>query len=144
MLRLDDEVAARMKSHGARTYPEECCGVLLGKSEGTEKTVIEIVEINNSSSDQRNRRFIITPEDYRVAEAQANSKGLELLGFYHSHPDHPARPSQFDLDHAFPTWSYLIIGVNKGQPRAISSWVLREDRSAFEEEQLAIHKLTKV
>ena len=144
MLKLDDEIVSRMKSHGSTTYPEECCGVLLGKSDGPEKIVHEILEIDNSSGQQRNRRFVITPERYQEAEALAARKGLDVLGFYHSHPDHPARPSQFDLDHAFPSWSYIIIGVNKGKPEALSSWVLREDRSSFEEEQLSIRKLSRV
>ncbi len=144
MIRLDDELVTRMKAHGTKTYPEECCGVLLGKLEDKEKLVSDILEIDNSSKQQRERRFIITPEDYQNAEAEAARKGLDILGFYHSHPDHPARPSQFDVDHAFPSWSYIIIGVNKGKPAAMSSWVLREDRSSFDEEQLTIHKLSRV
>jgi proteasome lid subunit RPN8/RPN11 len=123
-----------MKDHARRAYPEECCGVLLGKTSDLERFVLDVVEIDNSSPQQRTRRFIITPEDYRKAEVEAAGKGLDILGFYHSHPDHPARPSQFDLDHAFPSWSYLIIGVDKGKPVAMSSWLLEENRSRFDEE----------
>jgi len=129
-----------MKTHAGRTYPEECCGVLLGKNDGREKIVRDVLEIDNSSTGQRNRRFMITPEDYRKAEAQAAEKGFDVLGFYHSHPDHPARPSQFDLEHAFPWWSYVIITVARGNPGAMTSWKLREDRSQFEEETLEISK----
>jgi len=138
MLKFTDHDIATMNAHAARTYPEECCGVLLGKTDGSEKIVDEVLAIENSSSEQRARRFIITPEDYRNAEANAHQQGLDVLGFYHSHPDHPARPSQFDLEHAFPSWSYVIIGVDHGCPSAMSSWLLLEDRSAFEEEQFEI------
>ncbi len=140
MLRFKDNFIESMKAHASRTYPEECCGILLGKSEGGEKIVYDVLKIDNSSEQQRNRRFIITPEDYQNAEAEAGKKGLDVLGFYHSHPDHPARPSQFDLEHAFPSWSYVIIGVDQGKPAAMSSWLLQEDRSRFEEETIETSK----
>ena len=136
MVKFHDGFAGTVKSHASRTYPEECCGVLIGKIEGDEKIVHDILEINNSSAQERNRRFIITPEDYRYAEMHANKKGLDVLGFYHSHPDHPARPSQFDLEHAFPSWSYVIVSVEKGTPAAMTSWLLLEDRSRFKEETI--------
>ncbi len=138
MLELQDAFIAKMKAHAERLYPEECCGVVLGKTEGSRKVVHNVLEIENSSLQQRNRRFIITPEDYRNAEAQASKQGLDVLGFYHSHPDHPASPSQFDLDHAFPSWSYVIIGVNQGKQAAMTSWLLQEDRSRFDEEAIGI------
>lgn len=144
MLKLNDEIVSQIKAHGSKTYPEECCGVLLGRMDGGDKVVQEVLEIDNSSEQMRERRFVITPERYKEAEAHAAKKGLDVLGFYHSHPDHPARPSQFDLDQAFPSWSYIIIGVNKGKSGSMSSWVLKEDRSSFEEEQFAIGKLSKV
>lgn len=127
-----------MKLHAGRTYPEECCGILLGTIEGEEKVVRDIMELTNSSEAQRTRRYIVTPEDYQKAEISAREKGMDVLGFYHSHPDHPARPSQFDLEHAFPSWSYIIIGVEKGHPSAMTSWLLQEDRSRFDEEHFEI------
>jgi proteasome lid subunit RPN8/RPN11 len=127
-----------MKAHARQTYPEECCGILLGTIEGDRKSVHDALAIGNSSEQLRTRRFIITPDDYRNAEALASRKGLDVLGFYHSHPDHPAHPSQFDLEHAFPWWSYVIIGVEDGNPSAMSSWLLLEDRSRFEEEMFEI------
>ena len=138
MLKLENRLVEVMKEHAGRMYPEECCGVLLGRNEGNEKIVLDAIEIDNSIQQQRTRRFIITPEDYRNAETKATTKGMDILGFYHSHPDHPARPSQFDLDHAFPTWSYMIIGVDKGIPVAMASWLLLDDRSRFEEEPFEI------
>jgi proteasome lid subunit RPN8/RPN11 len=78
----------------------------------------------------------VRPDDYRVAEKRAREAGLDLLGFYHSHPDHPARPSQFDLDHAWPSFSYVIVSVMAGEDKLLTSWRLQEDRSAFDEESV--------
>ena len=141
MLKFNNQCVDTMKAHARQTYPEECCGILFGTIEGDKKIVHDALAIDNSSEQQRTRRFIITPEDYRNAEALATGKGLDVLGFYHSHPDHPARPSQFDLEHAFPWWSYVIIGVDQGKPSAMSSWLLLEDRSRFEEEKFEISNL---
>ena len=82
------------------------------------------------------RRFLVTPKDYREAERRAGEVGGELLGFYHSHPDHPARPSQYDLDHAWPFFSYVIVSVREGVSGDMTSWRLREDRSGFDQEDL--------
>lgn len=138
MLKFKNQFVDKMKAHAGHTYPEECCGILLGTTDGSAKVVQDVLELDNSSEQMRTRRFIITPEDYRNAEDQASKRGMDVLGFYHSHPDHPARPSQFDLEHAFPTWSYVIIGVDRGQAAAVASWLLQEDRSRFDEEQLEI------
>jgi proteasome lid subunit RPN8/RPN11 len=143
MLALGKRLVEVMKEHAGRTYPEECCGVLLGKTKGNLKIVLDAMEIDNSSQQQRTRRFIITPENYHTAEIEATGKVMDILGFYHSHPDHPARPSQFDLDHAFPSWSYVIIAVEKGKPAAMTSWVLLDDRSGFEEEMFETVKSSK-
>jgi proteasome lid subunit RPN8/RPN11 len=128
-----------MKTHSRLAYPEECCGFLFGTEEGGKKTVHEILELENSSEVYRNRRFIIEPEDYQNAESRARELGMDVLGIYHSHPDHPARPSQFDLEHALPWWSYVIIGVERGNPSAMSSWLLQEDRTKFDEEQIEMN-----
>jgi proteasome lid subunit RPN8/RPN11 len=91
----------------------------------------------NTTEEGPRRRFLVRPNDYQAAERRAAAEGLELLGFYHSHPDHPARPSQYDLDHAWPVFSYVIISVAEGRPGDITSWRLADDRSAFSEEALA-------
>ena len=80
---------------------------------------------------------MVRPQDYRAAEKRASDVGAELLGFYHSHPDHPARPSQYDLDHAWPFFSYVIVSVREGVSEDMTSWRLREDRSAFDPEELS-------
>ena len=137
-LMLSHAALHKIKLHAMRTYPEECCGVLFGDADGSSKKVCDVLEIRNAKEENRGRRFLITAAEYRWAEERAAKKGVSLLGFYHSHPDHPAEPSQFDLDHAMPWCSYLIAAVRDGNPAAVRSWILREDRSAFDEEILEI------
>ena len=132
MLIVRDDVAGHLLNHGRETYPEECCGALIG----TNNVVAEGYPLPNMTEKRPRRRFLVRPSDYRAAEKRATELGHELLGFYHSHPDHPARPSQYDLDHAWPTFAYVIIAVEKGKPGAMTSWRLREDRSAFDEQQI--------
>src|SRR5438105_285143 len=96
-----------IRAHGQQTYPHECCGALLG----TEDRVTDLVALPNTTEEGPRRRFLVRPADYRQAERRASELGVELLGFYHSHPDHPARPSQYDLDHAWPNFAYIIVAV---------------------------------
>jgi len=135
-VKISKELLERIRAHGKRAYAEECCGVLLGKVSGSDKAVEDILEIENERQDERQRRFLITPEAYVNADKEARRRGLEILGFYHSHPDHPARPSQYDLEHAWAWFSYLITRVEKGEPKETTSWVLRENRSTFDEEEI--------
>jgi proteasome lid subunit RPN8/RPN11 len=131
-LRLADGVADSIHAHGAETYPNECCGALYGR----DGVVASTWALPNTTEEGPRRRFLVRPQDYRDAEKRASGMGAELLGFYHSHPDHPARPSQYDLDHAWPFFSYIIVSVQAGVPRDMTSWRLREDRSAFDQEEL--------
>lgn len=137
MIKLPGTQLERIKAHASATYPEECCGVLLGKEEPTGKTVSEALEVTNAKEENRERRFLITPEEYRKSEEEANRRGLVILGFYHSHPDHPARPSQFDLEHAMPACSYVIVSVIKGVPDQVTSWRLEDDRREFRQEEIS-------
>lgn len=121
-----------------QAYPEECCGVIVGRSDRDVKTVCDVFEIKNAKGENRERRFLITPDEYRRAENQARSQGLDILGFYHSHPDHPARPSQFDLEHALPVLSSIIVTVENGLSADVRSWVLRDDRSGYTEEVVEV------
>ena len=132
------EVLDQIRQHGEETFPYECCGFLLGMQRGSTKQVREIRSAENEKEENLERRFLITPEKYMQAERFALSKGLEVLGFYHSHPDHPARPSQFDLDHAWPNQSYIIVSIMNGKSDALTSWLLKEDRSAFDEEPIDV------
>jgi proteasome lid subunit RPN8/RPN11 len=131
-LLLDDGVADAIRKHGSETYPHECCGALIGR----DGVVTATFALPNTTEEGPRRRFLVRPDDYREAEKQARDAGGDLLGFYHSHPDHPARPSQYDLDHAWPFFSYIIVSVRAGAPEDMTSWRLREDRSTFDEEDL--------
>jgi len=140
-LTLTPAVLRRIRLHAAEAYPEECCGLLLG-SEGEEgKEVLDVLPMGNAREESRTRRFLISPADYARGEAVAAAQGLGVMGFYHSHPDHPARPSQFDLDHAWPWCSYLIASVENHTPTAVKSWVLKDDRSGFDEEIIESREL---
>ena len=138
MLKVHHAALHKIKLHAMQAYPEECCGVLLGGVDGGTRTVCDVLEIRNARDENRGQRFLISPDDYRLAERQARNEGVELLGFYHSHPDHPAQPSQFDLDHAMPWCSYVITSVVDRLPNAVRSWVLLDDRSAFQEERVEV------
>ena len=131
-LSLGDGVDEAIRRHGAEAYPHECCGALIGRG----RVVRETQQMPNTTEEGPRRRFLVRPQDYREAEARATALGADLLGFYHSHPDHPARPSQYDLDHAWPFFSYVIVSIRGGISEAMTSWRLREDRSAFDEEAL--------
>jgi proteasome lid subunit RPN8/RPN11 len=127
---LTTEADAAIRAHGRETFPHECCGAMLGK----DGVVRQAYALPNTTEEGPRRRFLVRPDDYRAAEQRARAAGLDLLGFYHSHPDHPAKPSQYDLDHAWPSFSYVIVSVMSGEDKVLTSWRLQDDRSAFEEE----------
>ena len=121
-----------VRAHGRETYPHECCGALVGAG----GQVTATVALPNTTEEGPRRRFLVRPSDYRMAERRAGELGGELLGFYHSHPDHPARPSQYDLDHAWPNFAYVIVAVAAGRAGDMTVWWLKDDRSSFEEGEL--------
>ena len=128
-------MADAIGAHGRETYPHECCGALLG-ADGRRR--LRRSRCRTPRRKGPRRRFLVRPGDYQQAEQAATAAGRELLGFYHSHPDHPAQPSQYDLDHAWPSFSYVIVSVMAGEPADLRSWTLKEDRSAFDEESLTV------
>jgi proteasome lid subunit RPN8/RPN11 len=131
-LDLGNGVAVVVRRHGEETFPHECCGALIGSG----ARVRAAVPLPNTTEEGPRRRFLVRPADYRLAEQRASELGGDLLGFYHSHPDHPARPSQFDLDHAWPTFAYVIVSVMAGAARDMTVWFLKDDRSSFDEGDL--------
>jgi sulfur-carrier protein adenylyltransferase/sulfurtransferase len=134
-IRLSASVADIIRRHAASAYPYECCGALVGTSrDGEPIEVIDARPLDNVTGEGPRRRFLVSPGDYQQSEAHARRVGAELVGFYHSHPDHPAEPSQYDLDHAWPNLSYVIVAVRAGEAADLRSWRLRPDRSAFDEE----------
>jgi proteasome lid subunit RPN8/RPN11 len=131
-LTMTGSVDAAIRRHGQETYPHECCGALVGAGD----RVLDLVPLPNTTEEGPRRRFLVRPSDYQLAERRAREIGAELLGFYHSHPDHPARPSQYDLDHAWPTFAYIIVSVVNGTAADVTLWYLKDDRSSFEEGNL--------
>ena len=136
---LDD-----IRSHGSETYPEEGCGFLLGTATADGNRVVDVHPVENRQADNRERRYQISPADYQAADRAAQERGLDVVGFYHSHPDHPAEPSETDLKEAtFPGYTYVIISVQNGTPTEITAWTLAPDRSRFEEDSITIRAPAK-
>ena len=137
MLEITESALEQIRRHGVRAYPNECCGALLGVAADGAKQVRSLLPLDNRREGEAARtRFLVTADDFRWAEKEARAKGLEILGFYHSHPDHPARPSDFDREHALPWYSYIIVSVAHGEPQEATSWVLADDRSRFLPEEM--------
>ena len=122
--------------HAKETYPEECSGVIVGMDTGEMKVVVGVWRAENTHEDERSRRFLIDPLIYMKLEQQANERDMDVLGIYHSHPDHPAEPSEYDREHAWPNFSYIIASVSSEQVEDMRSWVLKEDRSGYDEEPI--------
>jgi proteasome lid subunit RPN8/RPN11 len=133
-VKISKALLAQIHQHLEAGYPNEACGVLLGKN----ATVTEVVSAGNERADSARNRYLIDPLAYMKIERDADRRGLQVLGIYHSHPDVPAIPSQFDLDHALPVFSYLIVSICKGKAVETNSWLLREDRSQFDQEPVEV------
>jgi proteasome lid subunit RPN8/RPN11 len=138
VLRMREELSERIRAHGVETYPHECCGALLGRDGDGAREIAEIVPLTNQRNDSPRNRFSITPEDVHSAETAARRAGLDLIGWYHSHPDAPARPSEFDREHAWPWYSYIIVSVQQRVAREMNSWRLADDRGHYDPEEIVI------
>jgi len=137
MLLLTDKVSTEIRQWGARDYPNETCGALLGSEREDRRVVHSLFPLANRREDSPRNRFAITADDFRDAERAALDQRLDVVGWYHSHPDHPARPSEFDREHAWPWYSYVIVSVAAGEPREMTSWLLADDRSEFHPEEIS-------
>ena len=126
------KILEQMKRHGEETYPHECCGFMLGSADEGMQRISEIRRQENERTDSKENRFVISPDQFRAAEKYARKTGLTLVGIYHSHPDSPARPSDYDRDHAWPWFSYIIVSVKAGAAVEANAWQLRDDRSGFD------------
>ncbi len=140
---ISGHLAEKIRAHGAETYPHECCGALLGRDpEATDpdavREVLGLFPLVNRRDDSPRNRFSVTGQDVLEADKAAQAQGLEVIGWYHSHPDHPARPSEYDRDHAWPWYSYVIVSVHNGSPQDMTSWRLNDDRQAFSPEGIEI------
>jgi proteasome lid subunit RPN8/RPN11 len=137
MVYLTEEHIKQIEAHGERTFPYECGGMLIGRFEAGKKTVVELLPMENAMSEaEQHNRVLILPKDVLRAERFAREKKLDVVGYYHSHPDHPAVPSQFDLDHALPVWTYIIVSVENGTAVDVRAWEMENDRSRFNEEEI--------
>ena len=135
-VRLSAGLVDEIRRSGERAYPAECCGVLAGHPGGV-KEVVKLVAVTNRRTDDPHR-YLIAPDDLRRIEVELRSQGLEVLGCYHSHPDHPAEPSAFDTEQAWPWYSYIIVRVDRAGAGELTSWVLNDDRSAMSAESVDI------
>jgi proteasome lid subunit RPN8/RPN11 len=118
-----------IRQHAVETFPHECCGALIA----VDGIIAEAFPLANTTGEEATRRFTIGPDGYRFAEARAREVSGMLAGFYHSHPNQPARPSAYDLEHAWPNLAYVIISVTAGTAGDIRCWHLRDDRRGFDE-----------
>ena len=125
-------------SHGEKDYPYECCGFILGQFKHDESFGEEYLPASNVKKGNRERRFLIDPLAYQKAEDEADEQGLSVISIIHSHPDHPDAPSDFDRNHAWPGFSYIIISVQNGKAASYRSWQLNENREFFIEEKINI------
>ncbi|MDR1617874.1 MAG: M67 family metallopeptidase [Treponema sp.] len=137
----------RIREEGERGWPDECCGFVLGALEDGGKRADFVLPVeNNWEAGERYHRFVISPEDFMRAEREARRVKKEILGIYHSHPDHPARPSDYDKEQALPFYSYLIVSVRgpdaagRACPKAaeLTSWELSDRRDQFLEEEITL------
>lgn len=153
-LKLTQQHLETVRQHATCDYPNECCGMLLGHANGVHKEVHEVVSLKNlrreperaqellplraPGRESERNRYLIDPLEQLEVEKNARARRIEVLGYYHSHPDHPAHPSEYDREHAWPWYSYVIIGVEGGDARDYTSWVLSDDRSEFRREEVEV------
>ncbi len=140
MISIAEQLIKQIEAHGERDYPHECGGMLIGHFDAAKgKTVIELLPMENSSEEStRHNRVLILPKDVMRAERYAREKKLDVVGYYHSHPDDRAFPSQFDLDHALPVWSYIIVSVLEGKAADLRSWQMENARPQIVAEALEL------
>ena len=137
-IKVKSEHLEQIRKHGEQTYPHECCGFLLGKREGETNVLAEVHAAENERQESRETRYLITPQQYKRADDYARSRGLGVIGYYHSHPDHPAAPSGYDLDHScWPGESYIIVAVEHGKSAALNSFT-KPDYTRFEQEEILV------
>ncbi len=138
MVVLPKRLYQQIQHHAERAYPSECCGLLLGETKGQCKSVRRIMETENDAVEMKHKRYCIPPKALLAAENLVREKGWDVLGVYHSHPDHPPRPSEFDRKRAILYFEYIIVGVSKGRVTETGCWIMKKEESEFESEELLI------
>lgn len=139
MLLIDERLLESIGDHARVVYPRECCGALLGTAQDGTRAVEDVLALENRrDGGEATRRYLIDADDYRRVESEARARGLEIVGFYHSHPDHAPEPSEFDREHAFPWYAYVIVPVTRGEPGEATCWKLSEDRLRFHSQPIEV------
>jgi len=145
-LKISSQLVKEIRQHGAEAYPEECCGALLGRESGGDEAstlelreILDVLPLPNRRRDSTGTRFLLTAEDVAEAEKAARAHGMEVVGWYHSHPDQFAGPSEFDRQNALPWYSYVIVSIRNGAPEDLTSWRLNDDRREYTQEAIEIH-----
>lgn len=136
MISLDSEQMESIFSHAKQGYPNEVCGIILGACDGQSKRAVAVRKAGNLNTDRAHDRYELDPMDLLAAERDGRDQNIEIVGFYHSHPDHPDAPSEFDRQRAWPVYSYLIISVRDGKDVSVRSWQLNDETKQFEEEKI--------
>lgn len=138
-IEISGECIDRIRAQGIESYPHECCGALLGRdvdAGGQPREISDVFPLTNQRDDSPRNRFSVSTRDVIAAERAAEAQGLSVVGWYHSHPDHPAQPSEYDREHAWPWYSYVILSVHKRVAMDMRSWKLRDDRTTYDEQEL--------
>ncbi len=136
MIIITEENLDKIRIFAKEAYPHECCGLLVGKSNGAEKRVIEVHPLTNMNSERANDRYEVDPKEYMEIDRETATRKLSIIGIYHSHPDHPSKPSEFDANRAWEGYSYIIIAIAKGIDFEIKSWGFNESTKTFSEEEI--------
>lgn len=135
-IRLSRYRARMIRAHARETYPDECCGALLGEVNAEGKWVRSHRRLDNVHEDGHRRRFRVDPYALMLVEKEARAQGMKVLGFYHSHPDHPAVPSEYDRTHAWPGYSYIIVSSRPGRTGRMTSWIIEDEGAPFTQEEI--------
>ncbi|MGR3320059.1 MAG: Mov34/MPN/PAD-1 family protein [Candidatus Anammoxibacter sp.] len=136
MIKINQKDLETIKEIVKKAYPDECCGLLVGKTTGEEREVVEIHSLTNLNTERSKDRYEIAPAEYMKVDRDVASRKLDIIGIYHSHPDHPSKPSEFDAGRAWEGYSYLIIAIANGREFEMKSWVFHDSTKIFEEEKI--------
>lgn len=137
MLGIDNDKLCFVKELVKKSYPYECCGLLIGMNT-SDKKVVDVRPVQNKNTERTHDRYEIEGKEFVKIDKEASKKGLQIIGIYHSHPDHPAIPSVYDTEHAWVGYSYMIAAVEKGEATDIRSWIFNEEKKQFEEEEIKL------
>jgi proteasome lid subunit RPN8/RPN11 len=136
---IPEDILKQIHNHGENAYPEEGAGLMLGSVTDGDRQVKDLIFLDNAREDgARHNRYLITAKDMLHGEREAERRDLSIIGIFHSHPDHPNQPSDFDREHALPWYSYLITRIENGRALESRCWRLMEDRSGFDPEEIQV------